>query len=61
MSDLERLKDLARATLWLAFVYNDQTADSPKDYAKRKAAKNGITSYDEANDFLNSVEEMVGK
>ena len=57
------LHKLACRCLWIAYVWNDHNFDEAFKYAKRTAEECGVHSFDDANDWLNSLpqkKEWVG-
>ncbi|RJX83451.1 hypothetical protein D3M70_00010 [Pseudomonas sp. LS-2] len=49
-----KLQSLARRTLWLAYVWNDHNFGPAHQEARTEAKKNGIESFEQANEFLES-------
>lgn len=50
---------LARRTLWLAFVWNDHNFDAAHTEALNACKALGINSFDEANEFIESMESAL--
>ncbi len=49
----EKARDaLARRCLWIAYVWNDHNFRDAYEYAREEAESHGITSFDEANEWL---------
>ena len=57
----EKARDaLARRCLWIAYVWNDINFLDAKKYAKKEAESHGITSFDEANEWLEAQQQNNG-
>lgn len=54
LRDLQMMGDLAHRLLWIAFVWNDHNFEAAHIVARKTAATWGITSFDEANAYLES-------
>ncbi|MBI6948557.1 hypothetical protein [Pseudomonas koreensis] len=49
---IEDLTSLARRTLWIAFCWNDHNFDHPHLLARKEAEELGITTFEQANAWL---------
>jgi hypothetical protein len=58
-SVLPNAMKLARRTLWLAFVWNDHNFDAAHIEARNACKLCGINSFDEANEFIESMESAL--
>jgi dihydrofolate reductase (trimethoprim resistance protein) len=52
---IDRVIDLARRTLWIAWNWNDHNFKGAHTYARETAIENGINSFEEANEFLETI------